>query len=277
LAVNIIQTITADSPPGYTKLNPLKMISNMIAKFLFDFTTEYDLCSGQVFLESTSVRNLFEKGINTLSSNFAHDGTYREFRKQQGPSVPFTVHVRIPLMPYLDISCDVDLVIALPYISSPVLDSWSKRDRYLLATTVCLSRQERNLLLGKGKPCDITQLKYIISNLLDTGGFFIIMIEKLKVKIVSIGNCLTGARRFSEIRDKFEIMFLRMNIDIGTKVTHEIFFQSSFLYDVGFEVAKDPLVIDLILTVMKFLNLDLISLITNPQQTWKAIKEFLFS
>jgi hypothetical protein len=387
----IIQTITEDSPPGYTKLNPLKMNSNIIAKFLFDFTTEYDLCSGQVFLESTSMRNLFEKCINTRSSNIAYDGTYREFRKQQGPSVPSTLHVRIPLMPHINMSCDTDFVTALPYISSSVLDSWSKRDRYWPPQSVCQDiieteayvvpvgatcsenqnyewrisfttaesilvshlhpallkvyilfkmvnkylikpncdilssyiiknvvfwvseridtrtcysperfidfllqalsfllnclhskclpnymMQERNLLLGKGKPCDITKLKCIISNLLDTGGFFIIRIEKLRVKILSVGNCFTDARRFSEIRDKFEIMLLRMYIDMTTKLAPEKAFQSSFIHDAMFEMFKDPLLLDFLFTLMNFLNLDIISSITNPQQIWKAINDFLF-
>jgi hypothetical protein len=137
--------------------------------------------------------------------------------------------------------------------------------------------QERNLLLGKGKPCDITQLKCIISNLLDTGGFFIFRIEKLKVKILSIEKCLTDAKRLSEMKDKFEMMFLRIGIVITTKLSREEICQSSFIYDVMFEIIKDPVCLDVILTLMKFLNLDLISLITNPQQIWKAISDFLFS
>ncbi|XP_060559987.1 uncharacterized protein LOC132720025 [Ruditapes philippinarum] len=388
----MIQTITADSPPGYTKLNLLKMNSNIAAMGLLGVIAEYDLRSGQVLLHSTCIRNLFEIVRNTLGPYLEKDGAKTELRKQEGPSVPSTYHLRMPLMSWLDASCDFDFVIALPYISSTVLDSWRKRDRFWPPQSVCQDIidteayvvpvgascsenqnyewrisfttaenrlvshlnpmllkiyilfkmvnkylikpksdiltsymiknvmfwmperigpgscnsserlinfllqalafllnclhskflpnymiQERNLLLGKGKPCDITQLTCIISNLLDTGGFFIIRIEKLRVKILSIEKCLTDAKRFSEMRDKVEIMLLRMNLGILTKLSPEKFCQSSFIYDAMFEMFKDPLFFDVLFTLMKFLNLDMISLITNPQQIRKAINDVLFS
>ncbi|XP_060573195.1 uncharacterized protein LOC132731098 [Ruditapes philippinarum] len=384
----IIQTITADSPPGHTRLNPLELDSNTAAMGLLCFVTEYDLSRGQVFLVSTCVRNFFESGCKALIPYFQLHGTNRELREQQGPSIPSTLHLKIPLMPHIIMACDADFVMGLPYIPSALFDPWIKRDRYWPPQSVCqdimdteayvvpvgasysenqiyewrisfttaesilvsnlnpvllkvyiifkmvnkylikpncniLSSymiknvmfwvsehsepsscnsperlinllqlalaflrnclhskflpnymiQERNLLLGKGKPRDFSQLKCIISNLLDTDGFFVMEIEKVKTQIFSFRD----SKQLSEMRDAFEIVHMKMHINILNKLSLENMFQPSLLYDVALEMYKNPLFFDLMFKLMNFAKLDIGSCIANPGQFFKVITNVLFS
>ncbi|XP_045165943.2 uncharacterized protein LOC123529613 [Mercenaria mercenaria] len=126
--LNIIQILSTDSPPGYTKLNPLDMECNSFGAVFLGFTSAYDLNRGQVFLSSTCARNLMELAYELFP--LPYEGVHRQMKQQCGPSVPASISLNIfTITAWKFPATESDNVIALPYISSSILDVWKKRNR----------------------------------------------------------------------------------------------------------------------------------------------------
>ncbi|XP_053378745.1 uncharacterized protein LOC128548287 [Mercenaria mercenaria] len=125
--LTVIKAHFSHSPPGYTKLIPLDMTSELLGMGYLMQTTVYDLNEGHILISSSCFRNMFEAYLR-IDANI-NEGIRKEIKPNSGPSVPISFF-NDGISPYLNsLLFESDSVYTLPYLSSTIPTSWKERDR----------------------------------------------------------------------------------------------------------------------------------------------------
>lgn len=119
--LEVFQTDTSSSPPGYTKL-----MTTYSDREWTIFTNR----EGDIYLPSSSGRNFLE-GLYRVIGNSPFPGFECEISQKSGPSVQILGKVsNLPMQPNLPaINYEEDNVLAMPFLSGKYLETWKERHR----------------------------------------------------------------------------------------------------------------------------------------------------
>lgn len=124
--ISVIQTDMEGCAPGYTKLISLDMNSDTIGSAILPFTTIYNLDEGRFMLLNSYTRNFHELGFGLC--NIIFPKLQAKIWQIRGPSITLSVNDIsegcFPLETELS-----DNVLAMPYLSSSILNKWKERSR----------------------------------------------------------------------------------------------------------------------------------------------------